>query len=150
MTTYYEWERDGFCISTEHDRLDTDLIHTYLSESSYWSRGVPREIVARSIAGALCFGIYQQHKQVGFARIITDCATFAYLTDVFVVDEYKGRGLGKWLVECMLAHPDVQGLRRWLLITKDAHGLYQQYGFQPLGHPEQGMEIHNPDIYRQF
>jgi GNAT superfamily N-acetyltransferase len=150
MTTYYEWERDGFCISTERDQLDTDLIHMYLSESSYWARGVPREVVVRSIAGALCFGVYRQRQQVGFGRIITDYATFAYLSDVFVLDEYKGRGLGKWLVECMLAHPDVQGLRRWLLMTEDAHGLYQQYGFQPLRRPEQAMEIHNPDIYRQF
>lgn len=127
-------------ISAETNRIDIDFVHTFLT-TSYWAKGISREIVARSIANSLCFGVYIGDQQVGFARVITDRATFAYLSDVFILEEYQGRGLGKRLIEAILAHPELQGLRRWLLATADAHGLYAQFGFEPLAHPEKYMTI---------
>ena len=122
------------------------MIHESL-RTSYWARGIPREVVERSVRNSLCFGAYLGPRQVGFARVVTDRATFAYLGDVFVVPEHRGRGVSKRLVQAVLAHPDLQGLRRFLLATRDAHGLYAQFGFTPLTNPEHFMTIHNPDAY---
>jgi GNAT superfamily N-acetyltransferase len=126
-------------ISTDPDRLDIDLIHRFLSEEAYWSPGVSREIVERSLANSLCFGAYLDAQQVGLARVITDRTTFAYLSDVFILAPYRGRGYGKRLLQTIFEHPDMQGLRRFTLATRDAHSLYAQFGFQPLPHPERFM-----------
>jgi len=134
-------------VSTERSRLDIALIHDFL-RSSYWAGNIPRSVVEASIEGSLCFGVFHGTQQVGFARVITDYATMAYLADVFVVPEHRGRGVAKMLVRTILAHPKLQGLRRFLLATRDAHGLYAQFGFGPLAHPEDFMTRHNPDLYR--
>jgi GNAT superfamily N-acetyltransferase len=144
-----EWRRDEYLISTERARLDVALIHKFLSESSYWAKNRPRELVERSIEHSLCFGVYHGERQVGFARVITDYATFAWIADVFVMEEFRGRGLAKWLCEVMLAHPDLQALRRWVLATKDAHELYRREGFQELLRPERWMERHDPATVEQ-
>ncbi len=123
-----EYERDGYLISTDKARLDVGLIHEFLSQSSYWAKGRPLEIVQRSIEYSLCFGVYKGAQQVGFARVVTDRATFAWLCDLFIVEAHRGQGLGKWLVACILAHPDLQTLRGFLLATRDAHELYRRYG----------------------
>lgn len=138
-----------YCISTDNARLDLGVIYGYLSGESYWAKGIPPETVKRSIDNSLCFGLYHNNEQVGFARLITDKATFAYLADVFIVEGHRGRGLSKWLVEVIQAHPDVQGLRRWLLGTRDAHGLYAQFGWTPLPEELLGrfMQRHDPDVY---
>jgi len=141
-----EWRRDGFTISTDPSRLDRDTIHEFLA-GSYWAKAIPREIVDRSIEGALCFGLYENARQIGFARVITDFATFAYLADVFVLESHRGRGLAAWLMESILAHPKLQGLRRWMLVTRDAHPLYRKVGFTALAHPERVMEMTFPGIY---
>ena len=127
-------------ISTDPGRLQLAAIHAYLTRS-YWSPGIPRELVARAIANSLCFGVYQGDAQVGFARVVTDKASFAYLADVYVLEEHRGRGLSKRLVEQVLAHPELQGMRRFLLATRDAHGLYAQFGFKAPVKPENFMEI---------
>ena len=138
-------------ICTDRTRLDRDLIHDFLSRQAYWCRGIPRATVERAIEGSLCFGAYASAAadapQVGFARVVSDRATFAYLCDVFVVTEYRGRGVGKALLAAIDAHADLQGLRRFLLFTADAYGLYQRFGFTPLQHPARGMERLNPTIY---
>ncbi len=134
-------------ISTDPSRLQLDAIHAWLA-GSYWSPGVPRDVVARAIAHSMCFGIYLGEAQVGFARVVTDRATFAYLADVYVLEEHRGHGLSKRLVATIQAHPELQGLRRFLLATRDAHGLYAQFGFRPLAAPDRMMEIHDPDAYR--
>ncbi|MFN2186044.1 MAG: GNAT family N-acetyltransferase [Anaerolineae bacterium] len=132
-----EYQRNGYLISTDKARLDLALIHDFLSRFTYWAEGRPLAVVQKSIDGSLCFGVYQGAQQVGFARVVTDRATFAWLCDVFVVEAHRGRGLGKWLVECIVAHPDLQTLRTFLLSTRDAHGLYQRYGgFQALPAPD--------------
>ena len=133
-------------ISTDPGRLQLEAIHAYLTRS-YWSPGVPRSVVARAIANSLCFGIYLGGEQVGFARLVTDKATFAYLADVYVLEAHRGQGLSKRLVAQIQAHPELQGLRRILLATRDAHGLYAQFGFNPLAKPETMMEIRNLDAY---
>lgn len=143
MLTY---RRDDFEISTDPARLDVDFIHGFLRRS-YWAEGIPREVVEKSIAHALCYGVYHAERQVGFARVITDYATFAYLADVFVIEAYRGRGLSKWLMACIMEHPELQGLRRWMLATRDAHGLYARFGFAPLDTPESIMSITRPGIY---
>jgi GNAT superfamily N-acetyltransferase len=143
-----EWQRDGLTISTDAARIDHELVHRFL-ETSYWAAGIPREVVDRSIENALCFGMYEEIRQVGFARVISDFTTFAYLADVFILESHRGRGLAQWLMEAILAHPGLQGLRRWLLVTRDAHGLYRKVGFTDLAHPERMMEIVAPDIYRK-
>jgi nitroimidazol reductase NimA-like FMN-containing flavoprotein (pyridoxamine 5'-phosphate oxidase superfamily)/GNAT superfamily N-acetyltransferase len=140
---------DGFLISTDSARLDLEVIHNFLSTQSYWAEQVPREVVARSIANSLCFGIYHGAKQIGFARVISDYATFAYLADVFVLEAYRGRGLSKALMEAVIAHPRLQGLRRWLLGTADAHGLYRKFGFAEPKYPDRQMERGDPDLYRR-
>jgi GNAT superfamily N-acetyltransferase len=126
--------------------LDLDVIHRFLTDC-YWARGIPREVVVRSIENSLCFGVYDNRKQAGFARVITDYATYAYIGDVFVLDSYRGRGLGKWLMECIMRSPQLQRLRRWSLVTGDAHGLYAQFGFTPLASPESHMELHDSGVY---
>lgn len=146
--TIVEHRRGEFLISTDPARLNLDVIHGFLTTKSYWVKGIPREIVARSIQHALCFGIYDgDGAQVGFARVISDFATVAYVGDVFVLDTHRGRGLGKWLMECITQHPALQGLRRWILTTRDAHGLYSQVGFTPVKYPERYMERHDPSVY---
>ena len=134
-----EWKRDGLTISTDRSRLDRDAIHEFL-RGSYWARGIPRELVDRAIDNSLCFGLYDGDRLVGFARAITDFTTFAYLSDVFVLESHRGRGLGTWFMETVLSHPDLQNLRRWMLATADAHGLYQKVGFTALSKPERIME----------
>ena len=141
-----EWTRDQFTVTTDRGRLDRDVIHRFLA-SSYWAENIPRAIVDKAIDNSLCFGLLEENRQIGFARVITDCATFAYLADVFVLPDHRGAGLGKWLIECVVGHPELQGLRRRLLGTRDAHGLYRQFGFTPLKHPEIFMEIVNRDLY---
>jgi GNAT superfamily N-acetyltransferase len=136
--------KKGYKISTDQDLLDLDVIHNYLSNESYWSKGITREKVKRSIENSMCFGVYKDGKQVGLARVVTDKAIFAYLCDVFILDEYRGNGLSKWLLQTILAHPDLQGLKRWTLATLDAHGLYKQFGFAPLGNPDRWMDIFTP------
>jgi GNAT superfamily N-acetyltransferase len=133
------WRRDGYLISTDRSLLDLRFVHEYL-RTSYWEAGVPEEVVRRSVENSLCFGVYSDEEQVGFARVVTDRATFAYLADVFVLEEHRGRGLGKWLVEVVLSHPELRGLRRWMLATRDAHELYRKYGFAELGRPGIFME----------
>jgi GNAT superfamily N-acetyltransferase len=139
-----ECTRNGFTISTDKARLDVPAIHDFLAHSSYWARDVPLSTVQKSIENSLCFGIYCGDRQVGFARVITDYAVFAYLADVFILEAYRGRGLAKWLVACIVSTPELQNLRRWMLATKDAHGLYAQYGFNPLSKPERFMEASQP------
>jgi GNAT superfamily N-acetyltransferase len=141
-----EYRKDDFVISTDPKRLDLDVVHGFLTEC-YWAKGVPREVVARSIENSLCFGIYAHGNQAGFARVISDYATYAYIGDVFVLESYRGRGLAKWLMECIMQHPRLQGMRRWSLITGDAHSLYSQFGFTSLQAPERWMEIHQRDEY---
>ncbi len=142
---YMECTRDGFTISTDKARLDVPAIHDFLANSSYWAPNIPLATVQRSIDNSLCFGIYEAGgRQVGFARVITDYAVFAYVADVFVLEAYRGRGLAKWLVACIVSTPELQNLRRWMLATQDAHGLYAQYGFNPLSKPERFMEAFRP------
>ena len=133
------WRRDGYLISTDASMLDLEVVHGYLSRS-YWAAGVSEDVVRRSIENSLCFGVYRGEEQAGFARVVTDHATFAYLADVFVLDEHRGQGIGKWLLEVILSHPDLQGLRRWMLATRDAHDLYRRYAFTELARPGIFME----------
>jgi GNAT superfamily N-acetyltransferase len=133
-------------VDTDKDRLDLPVIHQFLT-NSYWARGIPIDVVERSIRNSLCFGLYDGDEQVGFARVVTDYATFAYLADVFVLESHRGRGLGKLLISAVMADPSLQGLRRWLLATRDAHSLYSQYGFTPLANPGRFMELHSPHVY---
>jgi N-acetylglutamate synthase-like GNAT family acetyltransferase len=140
--------KDNFSVSTDISRLDINVIHGFLS-SSYWAENIPVETVRKSIEGSMCFGVYDKNRQIGFARMITDKATFAYLADVFILEEYRGRGLSKWLMEIIMSSPELQGLRRIMLATRDAHGLYKKSGFTPLTQPNRWMQIHNPDIYKK-
>lgn len=142
------FQRGEYSISTDPTRLDVEAIHSYLARA-YWCEGIPRRTLERAIANSLCFGLFQGKDQVGLARFITDSATYAYLCDVYVLEDHRGKGLGKWLMECVLAHPACPGLRRFSLATRDAHGLYRQFGFRELSKPESMMEILRPDIYRQ-
>src|ERR1700719_2538866 len=145
--TVVEWRRGEVSISAARGRLNLDAIHGFLT-NCYWAKGIPRDVVARSNEHSLCFGIYDgSGAQVGFARVISDFATIAYIGDVFVLDTLRGRGLGKCLMECITLHPALQNLRRWILTTRDAHGLYSQVGFTPVKSPERYMELHRPDIY---
>jgi GNAT superfamily N-acetyltransferase len=170
-----EYRHGDFHLSSDRALLDLDLIHNFLT-NCYWAKGIPKDTVARSIEHSLCFGIYDESDarlpspaesprpfgklragygerktvQVGFARVISDFATIAYLGDVFVVESHRGRGLGKWLMECIMQHPALQGLRRWILLTRDAHDLYATVGFTPLKVPERYMELHRADIYEKL
>ena len=141
-------KRGGFEISTDPARLDREVIHRFLA-GSYWARGIPREVVDRSIEGSMNFGLYEGDAQVGFARIITDRATFAYVCDVFVLDSHQGRGLATWLMETVRAHPDLQNLRRWVLLTRDAHGLYRKTGFRDIEDPARYMEAVDRGVYER-
>ncbi len=143
-----EWQRENFIISTDKSKLNIHYIHQFLSNESYWAAGIPYAIVEKSIANSLCFGVYDAEKQIGFARIITDEATFGYLADVFVDTAYRGRGLGKWLMEIISDLPFRKLLRNFMLGTKDAHKLYEQFGFAPLKAPERFMQVHQPNIYK--
>jgi GNAT superfamily N-acetyltransferase len=144
---HHAWTRPPFEITTDPSRLDLDVIHRYLSEESYWARNIPKDLVAKAIAHSRCFGIYEAASQVGFGRLVTDYATFAYVADIFVLDSHCGRGLSKWLVECMLSDPEVQGLRNWTLYTKDAQSLYARYGFKHPADPNSVMSIKVPNPY---
>ena len=146
--THFERRRDTFWITTDPDKLDVDAIHAYLSRS-YWSEGIPRDIVARALSFSLCFALFEGVLQIGLARVITDRTTFAYLCDVYVLEEYRGRGLGVWLMEAVCAHPDLQNLRRFSLVTRDAHSLYEKFGFTALKNPAGHMEIARPELYKR-
>lgn len=148
MLTDQTWERGEYTISTEKGRLDIAVVHGFLA-GSYWAAGISRAVVERSIEHSLCFGVYHDRQQVGFARVITDFATFAYIGDVFIIEEYRGKGLSKWLVEVIAEHPELQGLRRWLLLTRDAHGLYERIGFARARTPERVMERYFADVYQR-
>lgn len=130
------WQRGEYTISTDRARLDVAAIHEYLSTESYWAQGRDFETVRRAVENSLPFGLYKGARQIGFARVVTDYATFAWLADVYVLDEFRGEGLGKWLVEVVLSHPDLQRLRRWILGTRDAHELYRRFGFVEVERPE--------------
>lgn len=123
-----EYHRDGFEISTDSNRLDLEVVHDFLSRSSYWAQGRPYSVVQKSVENSLCFGVYRDPHQVGFARVVTDYATFAWLCDVFILEAHRGLGLGKWLIECVVAHPELSGLRLFILATRDAHELYRRCG----------------------
>jgi len=143
---HHLWSQGDYEISTDPARIDAAMVHEFLT-NSYWAKGIPAETVKKSIENSICFGVYFGQQQVGFARVISDLATFAYLGDVFIVPDYRGRGLSRWLMECIVSHPDLQGFRRWMLATRDAHGLYRQFGFAEIKAPERWMEMHSPDIY---
>jgi GNAT superfamily N-acetyltransferase len=141
-----EWHRENFTVSCDPARIDLGMVSRFLA-SSYWAKGIPEQTVAKSLANSLCFALLDDDRQVGFAKVISDRATIAYLNDVFVLPDYRGRGLAKWMMECVLSHPEFQGLRRWVLATRDAHGLYKQFGFSGLAKPENFMEIQNLNVY---
>jgi len=143
------FDRKPFSVSTDRSRMDLDVIHGFLVRS-YWSPGIPRELVVRAMENSLCFGLFHEAAQIGFARVISDRASFAYLADVFILEPWRGRGLSKFMMECIKGHPDLQNLRRWLLATADAHGLYAQFGFAPIKKPERLMERVEPDIYQRL
>ena len=143
-----EWKQGEFTITDRREDLDMETIHNFLRES-YWAKGIPRQIIEKAVSNSLCFGVYHNSRQVGFGRAVSDHATFAYLADIFIMPAYQRRGLGKWLVSCILAHPELQGLRRLLLATRDANKLYQHAGFVPLRKPDWFMEINDPDIYQR-
>lgn len=143
MTT---WTRGEFLISDEPRRLDLAKIHKWIA-TSYWAQGIPKETFERSVRFSLCFGVYKGPSQVAFARVVSDFATFAYLADVYVADDMRGKGLAKMMMEQIGAHPTLQGLRRWVLVTADAHSLYEKYGFKSLAHAEKYMEKTDPDVY---
>ncbi len=142
--------REDFSISSDKSKIDLDLVHGFLTKA-YWSVGISKEKVARGIKNSLCFGVYQHaadgDRQVGFARVITDFTTFAYICDVFILEEYRGKGLSQLLMKTIMTHAELQGLRRWSLGTRDAHGVYEKFGFTKIKTPERKMEIHNPNVY---
>jgi GNAT superfamily N-acetyltransferase len=145
-----EYYRERYSVSTDKSRLDVDAIHAYLANESYWSPGIPRSVVNRAIENSLCFGVYSGDAQAGFARVVSDFSSFAYLMDVFVLTPYRRRGLGKWLVECILDYPELKYVRNWMLSTWDVHELYSRYGFTPLANPEFVMVRRNPDVFVQI
>lgn len=143
----FELREGEFVVSDDPARLDLGLVHSFLRRA-YWSEDIPREVLERGLRHSLCFGVYEGSRQVGFGRAITDRATYAYVADVFVIESHRGRGLAKLFMRALMGHPELQGLRRWALVTGDAHELYRQFGFTALTHPERHMEIHHPDIYK--
>jgi len=151
MNEYYELRKENYLISTDSSKLNVDVIHHFLSEESYWAKGITRRIVERAIANSICFGVYNKQEQIGFARVITDKATFGYVADVFILTQHRGKGLGKWLMETIHTHSQLQGFRRWLLLTKDAHGLYEQFRWARLNDDiaKRCMIIHNPEVYKR-
>ncbi|MEH2322863.1 MAG: GNAT family N-acetyltransferase [Nostoc sp.] len=143
-----EWLQGEYSITTDVNQLDLNIIHQFLA-SSYWAKGLPLEVLQRSIQNSLIFGLYKGKQQIGFARLITDHATFAYVADVFILEPFREQGLGKWLIETIISYPELQGLRRWLLATKDAHELYRRFGFTELKNSDRLMEKWSPDVYQQ-
>jgi GNAT superfamily N-acetyltransferase len=139
--------RDGFCISTEKARLDIKAIHHFLSTQAYWSLNIPFNRVEEAVAHSLNFGLYFKEQQIGYARVVSDFSSVAYLGDVYVLPDFRGQGLSKWLMKTIMAYPELQGLRRWILSTADAHGLYKQFGWLPVAYPERWMEVHNREVY---
>jgi len=139
-------QKDDFIITTDKSKLDTNVIHDFLSNHSYWSRNIPLEKVKTAFDNSLNFGLFHNSRQVGYARVISDFSQIAYLADVFIVEEYRGRGLSKWLMQTIMSHPNLQGLRKWVLLTKDAHELYKKFGWQPISYPDKWMEKVNPDF----
>ncbi len=142
----FETTKNDFTISTNKSLLQIDVINNFL-ESSYWANNRSKEKTLKAIENSICFGVYHNQKQIGFARVVSDCAVIAYIADVFILEEYRGKGLSKWLMQTMLSHPDLQDLRRWILATKDAHGLYAQFGFQPFVFSERWMELPAKNAY---
>ena len=148
MSKKIDWQNGEFTISTDQRLLQIDAIHKFLSEDSYWARERTREQTETAIKNSVSFGVYhREERQIGFARVVTDYATFAYLGDVFIIEEYRGRGLSKWLMQVIVSHPDLQGFRRWILATRDAHTLYEKFGFTALKFPERWMERAAPNAY---
>jgi len=137
-----------YIVSTDKQLLDIDLIHAFLSKEAYWSRGIPKATLFKSIENSLCFGVYSDTDQVGFARVITDYATIAYLGDLFILESHRGKGLSKQLINAIMSHDELQGLRRWILLTGDAHELYRKYGWTNLADPSVWKELHNKSVYR--
>ena len=148
MFTLTETVRGEYLISTDPVRLDPVAIHAYLTRS-YWAEGIPLGTIKRALQNSLCFGLYHHDSQAGLARVITDHATFAYLCDVYVLETHRGKSLGKWLMECVTRHPGLGNLRRFSLATRDAHGFYRRFGFEPLARPERVMEICNDNTYKE-
>jgi len=146
MSMTHEWTQGEYLISTDKSHLNLAMIHAFLT-TSYWASGISIDVVKRSIEHSLTFGVYRGEQQVGFARVITDYATFAYLGDVFILEPFRGQGLSKWLMDVIVAHPELQGLRRWILLTRDAHGLYRKVGFTGSAYPDRYMERFFPNIY---
>jgi len=146
----FERERAPYSISTDPDRLDLDAIHAFLAHESYWAAGIAKDVLARGITHSLCFGVYHAGAQIGFARVISDYATYAYLNDVYILSQHRGQGLASWLIECVLVHPDLQGLRRFMLTTKDAQSFYGRFGFIGLVFPTRHMERLAPDFLEQM
>jgi GNAT superfamily N-acetyltransferase len=143
------WYKEEFIISDEKNKLNAEYIHDYLSNKSYWAENIPLATVKKSIEGSVCFGVFENEKQIGFARVVTDKATFGYLADVFIDEHYRGKGLSKWLMEIIMNHHELQGLRRWMLGTKDAHSLYEKFGFTALENPKRIMHKHNAEVYKK-
>ncbi len=146
--SFHAAARPPYLITTDPERLDLETVWGWL-RGAYWSAGIPRATVQRAFAHSIPFSLFDGDRQVGCARVVSDRATFAYLADVFVAESHRGRGLSVWMMEVVRAHPDLQGLRRWLLATRDAHGVYAKVGFVPLARPELFMQIHQPDVYRE-
>jgi len=142
------WTKEEYHITTNKEELDASFVHHFL-KTSYWAEGIPYETVQRSIEGSLCFGVFYKNEQVGFARVVTDGATFAYFADVFIIESFRGKGLSNWLLEIILAHPQLQGLRRFLLATRDAHGLYKKFSITPINNSETCMQSHQPNVYKK-
>jgi GNAT superfamily N-acetyltransferase len=138
-----KWRRGAYLVTTDKARLDLEMVHGFL-KTSYWAAGISADVVMRSVKNSLAFGLFRGDEQVGFARVVTDYATFAYLADVFVLEPHRGQGLGRWMMEVVFSHPELQGLRRWMLATRDAHGLYRKYGFTELENPQIFMERYSP------
>jgi GNAT superfamily N-acetyltransferase len=147
--SYRAFYKDGFCISTEKARLDHKAIHHFLSTEAYWSLNIPMKRVEDAIDHSLNFGLYCRERQIGYARVISDFSSIAYVGDLYVLPEFRGKGLSKWLMQIIMDYPELQGMRRWILSTADAHGLYKQFGWVPVAHPERWMEVHNREVYRK-
>jgi len=143
-----QWTKDDFIITTDKANINVDYVHQFLTRS-YWAEEIPIETIGRAIEGSICFSVFYLNQQVGFARVITDEATFAYLADVFIDEKFRGKGLSKWLMDIIVNYPSLHGLRRFVLVTRDAHGLYRQFGFQPLNNVGGWMQIHNPGVYKK-
>ncbi|WP_158856757.1 GNAT family N-acetyltransferase [Lunatibacter salilacus] len=140
-------KKDEYLISTDKEKLDIDAIHEFLSTKAYWCLNIPKEKVRTAIENSFCFGVYKHERQIGFARIITDFSTIAYLGDVYILEEHRGKGISKWLIETIMNLSELQGLRRWILLTGDAHELYRKFGWEEIAAPDKWMELHNPNVY---